>query len=959
MNRVFAHFLFLAIAIQQAEGQQLQITNYSSKEGVPVYGANSIFQDSKGWMWFTTGYEVMKYDGHRFRAFPLAVHTIMNFCYKVLEVDNEIWILAAPYTLRVSGDSLRKVANIDENTVIADHIQLKDQDFFICKDGLYQLKDQRLVPYINNSSLSLNSSIIAFNDSLLVSYEKGEQLIVFNMRQRSVHPIRIAVTDITKDGANRFFMMVKGEGIVELTAIDLTSSGRSIFTNDAVSFKDNNYERFVIDGKGDFWTFEQFKELVSLSKTNYKRSFNESNGLPSSWFNDMYVDREKNLWIGFNGGLCKIRNTTWERYTTGEALLSNHILFCSQGPGLGQVFVATQNGVNIVSNNKVKPVTQHGKPFVCNMLIASAAVLYYSRDSNLYSGAMDTLRGTVVSEKKIAKLPGTCIQLLDHKGYILIATTHGLYAYSQNQLVVLGTDTSYFKKILLNKEGRLWAGNFAYDLQCFKILFNGKTIQLKKLFSLDSISPAMPRIVGTRALAETRDGTILVGTRNNGLFVLTVRNDKLTATTHYGKENGLPSNTVWDIVVDRDDACWIATMHGLIRMQKQNGIWNLRNEGTKRQIYQATLLFEDDNRNIWVASHPGIVMMKNDRDTVTNRFDIAVTGITINDQYLAPDKTKAQRLKYSENNVSIEFSANTYSQEESVLYSFRLHDNDEWTTPAATHQVNYSALRPGSYRFRVKAVNAEGEWSRNEAGFNFSIVAPFWQQAWFIAFVVAVVAAATYALYRYRLKRVKELFEMRNVIASDLHDEIGSTLTSINILSKVSHKNLEKDRQKASSLLKKVITQSQEIQENMSDIVWSIRPDNDKMENIILRMQEYVSHTLEPENIRVSFSVGDRIAKESLSMQQRRDFFLVFKEAINNIAKYAMCSTVEIRLGHHEGNICLVIRDNGVGFDPDAKIVSNGLRNMRHRAALLKGKISIRSVLGNGTSVELEMPATS
>ena len=265
-------------------------------------------------------------------------------------------------------------------------------------------------------------------------------------------------------------------------------------------------------------------------------------------------------------------------------------------------------------------------------------------------------------------------------------------------------------------------------------------------------------------------------------------------------------------------------------------------------------------------------------------------------------------------------------------------------------------MRPGKYRFSVKAINAEGQWSDNEASFGFSIIAPFWQQSWFIGLIIAIAAAGVYALYRYRLKRIKELFEMRNVIASDLHDEIGSTLTSINILSKVSHNNIGKDQQKASSLLKKVINQSQQIQENMSDIVWSIRPDNDKMENIILRMHDFLNHTLEPENIHVDFSVDDKIVKGSLSMQQRRDFFLVFKEAINNVAKYAKCTQVIVRLSMKGENILMVIQDNGIGFDTDATNGTNGLRNMRHRASLLKGKIRIRSVMGNGTSVELEMP---
>jgi signal transduction histidine kinase len=269
-------------------------------------------------------------------------------------------------------------------------------------------------------------------------------------------------------------------------------------------------------------------------------------------------------------------------------------------------------------------------------------------------------------------------------------------------------------------------------------------------------------------------------------------------------------------------------------------------------------------------------------------------------------------------------------------------------------------LRPGKYVFRVKAVNPDGQWSLNEAGLVFEIRPPFWQRSWFIALLILSFVSGLYMLYRYRVNRLKEMFEMRNVIASDLHDEIGSTLTSINILSKVSQAHLQNDQAKASSLLKKVIDQSQQIQENMSDIVWSIRPDNDKMENIILRMHEYLNHTLEPKNIRVDFEANERILKESLNIQQRKDldFFLIFKEAVNNIAKYADCSKVDIRLSAVDGKIRLLISDDGKGFDPVNSSASNGLRNMQHRAALLKGGIEIRSAAGLGTTVELVLPAT-
>ena len=215
---------------------------------------------------------------------------------------------------------------------------------------------------------------------------------------------------------------------------------------------------------------------------------------------------------------------------------------------------------------------------------------------------------------------------------------------------------------------------------------------------------------------------------------------------------------------------------------------------------------------------------------------------------------------------------------------------------------------------------------------------------------------------RYQLKRrIKEqeaLLAVRNNIAQDLHDEIGSALTSIKILSQVSKTNLHKDSDKTSSFLEKITEQSTEMQQGLSDIVWAIKPDNDKLSNMVARMREYVAHTLEPKNIETVFLINEQLLNKSLSMQQRRDFFLVFKEAVNNIAKYSNCSKAEIKLSSINHHIQLSITDNGIGFDVNKQTTSNGLKNMKARAGALGGELLIRSVIGSGTGLQLNIPAT-
>lgn len=231
------------------------------------------------------------------------------------------------------------------------------------------------------------------------------------------------------------------------------------------------------------------------------------------------------------------------------------------------------------------------------------------------------------------------------------------------------------------------------------------------------------------------------------------------------------------------------------------------------------------------------------------------------------------------------------------------------------------------------------------------------RNTWIIG-TLLLLALVAVIFNRYQLKKKlqqqKELENIRNNIARDLHDDIGSTLTSINILSKVSQNNLSRDIHKSSAILDNITEQSQQIQQAMSDIVWTIRPDNDKLENMVIRMREYVSHTLECKNIDIIFDVDKDILQQTLAMEQRRDFFLVFKEAVNNAAKYSQATSVTIRLSRHNHCLQLTVSDNGKGFDTSRVTSSSGLKGMRERATSLGATLQIDSAPQNGTAVHLQ-----
>lgn len=229
--------------------------------------------------------------------------------------------------------------------------------------------------------------------------------------------------------------------------------------------------------------------------------------------------------------------------------------------------------------------------------------------------------------------------------------------------------------------------------------------------------------------------------------------------------------------------------------------------------------------------------------------------------------------------------------------------------------------------------------------------------------VLASFAFGAILFNRYKLKKKIEeqnaLLSIRDKIARDLHDDVGSTLSSIKILSEVTQKNIYKDSDKASNLLEKIVFQSEQMQQGISDIVWAVKPDNDKIENIVYKMKEYVNEVLEPKDIITRFTINKELMFENLAMEHRRDLLLIFKESVHNISKYANCTEVNISLELKNKNLTLSIRDNGTGFDTSVSQHGNGLKNMMSRSRNLNGSFTINSSEGNGTSIEISIPHNS
>ena len=225
-------------------------------------------------------------------------------------------------------------------------------------------------------------------------------------------------------------------------------------------------------------------------------------------------------------------------------------------------------------------------------------------------------------------------------------------------------------------------------------------------------------------------------------------------------------------------------------------------------------------------------------------------------------------------------------------------------------------------------------------------------RTYFLIVLLVILLIAT--LIVIRNKRRKQLQNMRNSIADDLHDDIGSTLSSINIMSELA----KAKSPEALSLLASIGESTNTIQENMSDIVWAIKSENDRFENVLQRMNQFASEILDAKNIELDFKSDASLSASRLTMEQRKNFYLFFKEVINNAAKYSDAKKVSVCISQKDHYVEMNISDDGKGFDTTKIFNGNGMNTLKKRAAELNGDFKIASHINEGTAVQLKFKIT-
>jgi signal transduction histidine kinase len=274
--------------------------------------------------------------------------------------------------------------------------------------------------------------------------------------------------------------------------------------------------------------------------------------------------------------------------------------------------------------------------------------------------------------------------------------------------------------------------------------------------------------------------------------------------------------------------------------------------------------------------------------------------------------------------------------------------------------VQYANLSTGKYAVQLKAASANGVMAPNIITIPFEIAPPFWKRAWFIG-LLSIAAITIFGLIiRYisqrnlkekllLLEKEQAVEKERNRISRDMHDDLGSGLTKIAIMSEVVKKQIH-EPEKARQQLENISQSSRELVDNLQDIIWVLNPKNDTLESLAAYIREYALKFFEPFETDLEFNYPEKFPLVKLSEETRRNIFLVAKESFNNIAKHAWCDKVNISIAYNPALLKLMIRDDGKGFDPvEVRLFGNGLINMQSRVEQIGGKYEVESKKGEGT----------
>lgn len=1004
------------VCLSQDE-RQYTFAHYSTDKGLAGHEVKAVIQDKAGYIWVGTVTGLQRFDGTRFVTFrhrksdPGSIPE-NNINHLFRDKKDNLWLLTAAghvgtFDTRRFRFKPVNIAYTKKNSLQADKKFFTDSRgniYLLCFRTellVYDEKVKQFVPASHLIPLPPKWPVLSFcEDAQAGKFYIGTDsgLVVFNTRTNNL--------SYTGHNVEKEQLIEKYGHIPNVAPMLLDSKHRFWFLswpptvgspafycydlqNNSTVLKDYSFLPLIKEYHEPGAMMEQKNGTIWIKGGNIFASYLEKenkfqlvhngyiNGQSISFetVHDLREDREENLWVATN-------NNGLFRFNPGHEYFQNvhHMNRTKNIPGEGSALCF------LTDNNNTTLMGAWGNGI-------------YRYDSSFKNIPLN-IKGIPENNNIVV----WCMQQSNDANIVWMGTQPGgLYKYNRQTKSaayydVPALEQSTVRQIAEDKYGNMWIGTHTRGL--FKYTKTGTgynfTTNVEKITEVDART--------INALTIDKNGNLLVGTSANGAYVLDTRNNRVIQhfTTDGPPQQRLqtmvvtsfciyndtavmiggggfnmynpvkqtirkittPSSMPFDVsAIQKDKAgyLWVTLTTGMFRLKPDNlrvfmvfdridGIANDRFvTGSSATLPDGRMVFGSTNQ--FIVFNPGDFVM------VDSLPDVAIAGFKVQNQSLPVDSLlslKRIELGPNQNAITIELTYLLFQRNSLLKYKLEGIDKD-WVHADITNQAVYPYLPPGTYTFKALTEDAEGRPAKNITTLIIKVRPVWWQTWWFFGLIVFVCLGVFLWVDRLRLQKIKATESVRNRIATSLTEDMGNSLSSINITSELAKTKIDTDTERTREYINQISDSSNRMVQAMYDMVWSINPENDTLRHTIDRMKDYAAEMESMYTPSIIFQVDEQAKDLRLRMETRYEMLSIFKEAVNNAARHAQAKYIEVNLQYKNPTLTLCIRDDGKGFNVELVELSRGLSEMRRRAGTIDAKFSLKSEINTGTTVRLTL----
>lgn len=978
-NAIRGVLVFLLCHIGVGSAQEYAFRNYSIGQGLSESVVNTLIQDEKGYIWMGTGFGLNRFDGHDFIPYfqeDGLKSAQINTLYK--DEGNKLWIGTSQglhwYSQRT--DSIHYVSNVPAKSIISIFEDSQNRLWLGTEEeGIYMYtpKPTKALRHLNPATLTFNGpvrKIIDMDSTYLLVSRSGLYELVPNSRSDSTS---FDIRTVSQDSRFRDAVIDTVNNLVWIGSRDGLhhyKDGQLIHYERNISGLASRIQALELDQDGTLWMGTE--DGLLHQRENGLIRYGSQEGLSNTLINDLYFDDEGILWVSTYGGGANV--------FLGEYVV-NYDLSNTLSNNLVTSFIEKKNG---------------------DLWIGSygGGVQILSKDFASFTTSSDTPSQLATSKWPVLQnLPDQRVYHLsqDPNGRTWIGMREALSYFRNDKVVTVEEEHFPYRKIRHIRwanSSTMWVST--YDHGLIKVEYTD--LYSPETWSLTQFSTQIPTWPSNTVLKsiEDRNGTIWVATyagvvelnqdgmiRTWGLaeglpnvLVMGVMEDSqgsIWAHTFGGlakisqnelvpitEKDGLPSRVCYFLYEDTQNSnlLWIGTNGGLIKYNVQDSTFKTitQEEGLISNEMNLGAFYEDSQGQFWLGTVEGLSNFDPKRyrgNEVSPRVhieEVLLSGVNVN-----PLTTEKLRTDFNQNFFEVAFIGLNYTAPDQLYYRYRLAGLEEQWQQTKNTSLRYSSLPSGDYTFQVQSLNSNGLVSQEIAEVRFKVKPPIYQNIWFWTGIIMLIAWVLYLIRRTAMvTKLVDMERMRVRIASDLHDDVGASLTEIALQSDFLLAGTVQRELKDS--LTQIGRQCRKIVGSLDDIVWSIDARNDSLGDLTDRIQDYALGVLDLMQFDIEYAFDSLPMEKKIPVEIRENTYLIIKEALNNVVKYSNGDRVVIRLTLEEHTLNAVVSDNGYAIT-NSKKTGHGLRNMEMRAQRMNGILTIDNK--DGFSVSLQVPLSN